>query len=78
MKQVNILLTSAGRRTYMVQYFKQVLVGRGKVYAGNSEYTHTLGEADGYVITPMIYDAGYIDFLLAYLKEEDISHHIIV
>ena len=73
MKQVNILLTSAGRRTYMVQYFKQVLVGRGKVYAGNSEYTHTLGEADGYVITPMIYDAGYIDFLLAYCKKKKIS-----
>lgn len=72
-KQVNILLTSAGRRTYMVQYFKQALQGKGKVYASNSEYTHTLGEADGYVITPMIYDTKYIDFLIDYCKEKEIT-----
>ncbi len=57
----------------MVQYFKHALNGVGKVYAGNSEYTLTLQEADDYVITPMIYDAGYIDFLLDYCKEKEIG-----
>lgn len=70
---MNILLTSAGRRTYMVHYFQRALNGDGKVYAGNSEYTYTLGEADGYVITPKIYDANYIDFLLQYCKGKDIT-----
>lgn len=57
----------------MVQYFKHALNGAGNVYAGNSEYTATLQEADGYVITPMIYDARYIDFLLEYCKEKEIG-----
>lgn len=70
---INILLTSAGRRTYMVHYFQHALNGIGKVYAGNSEYTHTLGEADGYVITPMIYEANYIDFLLQFCTEKSIT-----
>lgn len=72
-RTLNILLTSAGRRTYMVRYFKQALNDVGKVYAGNSEYTATLQEADGYVITPMIYDPKYIDFLLEYCKEKEIG-----
>ena len=33
---MNILLTSAGRRTYLVEYFKEALAGHGKVYASNS------------------------------------------
>ena len=36
---MNILLTSAGRRTYMVEYFKEVLNGNGEVHASNSDYT---------------------------------------
>lgn len=39
---MNILLTSAGRRTYLVEYFKKALGGQGKVYASNSIDTYTL------------------------------------
>lgn len=70
---MNILLTSAGRRTYMVNYFKQALSGNGRVYASNSVMTYTLLQADGYVITPNIYDCDYITFLLNYCKKNDIS-----
>ncbi len=70
---MNILLTSAGRRTYMVQYFKNVLHGSGLVHASNSIMTYTLSQADKYVITPPIYDDYYIDFLLDYCKRENIS-----
>lgn len=70
---MNILLTSAGRRTYMVNYFKNVLKGKGKVYASNSVYTYTLQQADNYIITPQIYDDNYIEFLLNYCKKENIQ-----
>lgn len=70
---MNILLTSAGRRTYMVKYFKNVLKGKGKVFASNSIETNTLHEADNYVITPQIYDENYIGFLLDYCKKENIQ-----
>ncbi|MBQ8593373.1 MAG: ATP-grasp domain-containing protein [Bacteroidaceae bacterium] len=70
---MNILLTSAGRRTYMVQYFKNALGDSGLVHASNSIYTYTLGCADKYVITPSIYDEGYIDFLITYCKKHNIS-----
>lgn len=70
---MNILLTSVGRRTYMVKYFKNVLKGKGKVFASNSIETNTLHEADSYVITPQIYDENYIMFLLCYCKKENIQ-----
>ena len=70
---MNILLTSAGRRTYLIDYFKDAMKGIGKVYASNSTYTYSLSHADEYVITPLIYDENYISFLLNYCKENNIS-----
>ena len=61
---MNILITSAGRRGYIIKYFKDALKGYGgKVYAGNSSHLSTAFEyADGSVITPLIYDKEYIFF----------------
>lgn len=70
---MNILLTSAGRRTYLINYFKSALNGAGKVFASNSVLTHTLEQADEYVLTPNIYDDNYIEFLLDYCKKNQIS-----
>ena len=70
---MNILLTSVGRRTYMVDYFKHALAGNGLVYASNSIMTYALTQADNYVITPSIYDEEYIAFLLTYCKQNEIS-----
>lgn len=70
---MNILLTSVGRRTYLIEYFKEAMYGIGKVYASNSEYTYTLSHADEYVITPIIYDEKYIDFLIKYCNDNNIS-----
>ncbi len=72
-KPRNILLTSAGRRTYLVNYFKKALEGKGLVYASNSKLTYTLTQADKYLLTPNIYDDNYIDFLLNYCQKENIS-----
>ncbi len=73
LQPLNILLTSAGRRTYLVHYFKEALSGKGLVHASNSVMTYTLSQADRHVLTPAIYDEGYIDFLLEYCIRESIS-----
>lgn len=70
---MNILLTSAGRRTYMIEYFKIALQGIGNVYASNSIFTNSLLKADDYVLTPNIFDSSYIDFLIKYCKEKEIT-----
>lgn len=70
---MNILLTSVGRRTYLIEYFKEAMDGVGKVYASNSEYTYSLSHADEYVLTPIIYDEKYIDFLIQFCKEKNIT-----
>lgn len=70
---MNILLTSVGRRTYLIEYFKDAMKDTGKVYASNSEYTYSLSHADEYVITPIIYDENYINFLIDYCKKNDIT-----
>lgn len=70
---MNILITSAGRRSYLVKYFKEALLGEGKVYASNSEYTISLQEADGYTITPLVYDSKYIDFIIEFCLDNNIK-----
>lgn len=70
---MNILLTSAGRRTYMIKYFKHALNGTGKVFASNSILTYTLEQADEYVLTPNIYDDSYISFLIDFCKRKEIT-----
>lgn len=70
---MNILLTSVGRRTYLVNYFKDALKPyNGKVFASNSIETYALKQADGFTITPPIYSDGYIDYLANYCLKYDI------
>lgn len=72
--EINILLTSVGRRGYLVKYFKEVLGDSGKVYVSNSSnISPAFNYADESVITPLIYDEGYIDFLLEYCKAKNIK-----
>ncbi|MCD9470815.1 ATP-grasp domain-containing protein [Photobacterium phosphoreum] len=70
---MNILLTSTGRRTYLVEYFKQALNSDGKVFAANSNFTYSLSQADDYVLTPLIYSDEYIPFLLDYCIKNKID-----
>lgn len=66
---MNILLTSAGRRSYLVKEFKEALGGDGKVYAANACKSPALPEADGSILTPLIYSAEYIPFLLEMCRQ---------
>ena len=71
---MNVLLTSVGRRAYMVKYFKEVLGDNGQVHVCNSDdKTVAFHYADKSVISPLIYDENYIPFLLNYCKENKID-----
>jgi carbamoyl-phosphate synthase large subunit len=59
---MNVLLTCAGRRNYIVDYFREALhnIG-GKVYAANSTPDSTaLIVADKGFIVPSLYDPTYL------------------
>jgi carbamoyl-phosphate synthase large subunit len=70
---MNILLTSAGRRSYIIDYFKRALNGAGNVHASNSVMSPALFHADEYTITPMIYDSDYIEYLKKYAYKNNIK-----
>lgn len=71
---MNILITSVGRRSYIVEYFKEVLGNKGHVYVSNStDISPAFNCAYKSVVTPLIYSQDYIPFLLNYCKENDIK-----
>lgn len=71
---MNILITSVGRRGYIIDYFKKALGNNGKVIAGNSSIiSPAFSHADEYVITPLIYSEEYIPFLLNFCIRKKID-----
>lgn len=71
---MNILLTSAGRRSYLVEYFKEALGGSGKVVACNSSKDSTaLLAADHGIESPLIYSDEYVPFLQDVIQQYDIE-----
>jgi carbamoyl-phosphate synthase large subunit len=70
---MNILLTCAGRRTYLVTYFKKALAGRGRVLACDCcAGAAALAEADGAFVVPPVDQPGYFQSLLALCREHRI------
>ena len=71
---MNVMITSVGRRAYMVQYFRKALDGNGKVHVCNSDdRTVAFHYADEAVISPLIYDENYIPFLVDYCQKNRID-----
>lgn len=71
---MNVLLTSVGRRTYLVEYFKKAVGEKGKVCVANSSaLSPAFAAADHAVVTPLIYDPEYIPFLKQYCQEQEIG-----
>ena len=71
---MNILITSAGTRNKVVQYFKKEFDGIGKVIATDmSDLAPAIYEADKFYLVPRIDDPTYIDKLLEICKKEDIN-----
>ena len=70
---MNILFTSAGRRDYLVNYFKEALNQQGNIHVANSSSGSTAMLSGDYsIVTPLIYEKEYIPFLKAYCKEHKI------
>jgi len=73
-KELNILVTSAGRRNNLINYFKKELAGRGKVYAGDMNSLAAAAHfADGFIQTPSCYDPSYFDCMKNICKEKNIT-----
>ena len=71
---MNILITSAGTRNKVVQYFKKEFDGIGRVIATDtSELAPAIYEADKYYLVPRIDEPGYIDAILDICKKEKID-----
>ena len=64
MPQTNILFTCAGRRNYLINYFKQALNGTGSVIAVDMDVNASaLIDADIFLTVPSIFADNYISFL---------------
>lgn len=73
-KDINILFTSVGRRSYLIKYFREALGGMGKIYATNSiEHSTAFKYVDDHAVSPLIYSEEYIPFLLDCCKKWDIK-----
>lgn len=75
LEKMNILLTCAGRRNYIVDYFREALreIG-GKVFAANStEYSTALIASELGFVLPSIYDPNYIEVILKICQEFNIN-----
>jgi carbamoyl-phosphate synthase large subunit len=71
---MNILISTVGRRNYIVEYFKAVLKDDGKVITTNSIADSAgMYAADSSYISPPIVSSLYIPFLLDICKKEKIS-----
>lgn len=71
---MRILLTSVGRRSYLVEYFKEAVGESGKVFVSNSSaQSPAFSVADGHTVTPLIYSDEYIPFLMAYCQENSVN-----
>lgn len=72
-RSINVLLTCAGRRNYLVNYFREALAGRGLICAADaSPHAAALQEADVALVVPSYSDPDYIDTILAKCREHDV------
>ncbi len=71
---INILILSCGTRNKIVQYFKDELDNKGKVFAtDSSELAPALYEADEHFIVPRVDEPGYLERILEICKEYNIT-----
>jgi carbamoyl-phosphate synthase large subunit len=71
---MNILFTCAGRRNYLINYFKEALNGKGKIFATDMLLTApALVDADVAIQVPAIYNSDYIPSLLKIVEKNKID-----
>lgn len=71
---MNILFTCAGRRTYLLKYFKENMSAEDKVVATDMQLSApALQAADVRIQVPAVYDPQYVDITLGICKEQKID-----
>jgi len=71
---MNILLTCAGRRNYLLNFFKEELKGEGLVIAADMQMSApAMAVADKKFIVQAVYAEGYIDSLLNICAENKVN-----
>lgn len=71
---MNILITCAGIRGYLVKYFQEALKNKGKIFAADcSKYAPALYDADDYFIMPDVHDKNYINRLIEICEKYKIN-----
>jgi carbamoyl-phosphate synthase large subunit len=70
---MNVMLTCAGRRNYLVQFFREALGNGGKVFAGDATLeAPALQEADESFLLPRINHSDYFDKLLDICQQKQV------
>ncbi len=71
---MRVLLSSVGRRGYLVKYFKQAVGDAGEVWgADSSSYAPAFRYCDHAILLPKVGEAGYADKLLALCRKNKID-----
>ena len=71
---MNILFTCAGRRNYLLNYFRESLNGNGKIIAADMQITApAMAVADIPVVVPDVYSKDYVDVILEVCKREHVN-----
>jgi carbamoyl-phosphate synthase large subunit len=71
---MNILFTCAGRRNYLLRYFRHALSGDGRVLAADSnENAAAMVEADDAFIVPRVESPDYIPTLLSLCEQQKVG-----
>jgi carbamoyl-phosphate synthase large subunit len=70
---VDILLTCAGRRNYLVSYFREALGAHGHVYTADASATApAMQEADQAFVVPSVDHPDYFDSLFEICRKHQI------
>lgn len=71
---MNILFTCAGRRNYLLQYFKEVLGDSGTIIAADMDITApALAVADRAKVVPEVYADNYVEAILDICRSEEVN-----
>ncbi len=71
---MNILFTCAGRRNYLINYFKKAIGTDGKIFAADMDLSApAMIDADVPLLVPSIYDENYIEALKTIIKIHSIK-----
>lgn len=77
MNSVNLLLASAGRRPYLVRWFKEAVIELGIngriIVADNDKHSPSQRDADVFEVAPRVADPSYEEWLAGILRDYEIS-----